>query len=140
MQRFFVLLVAAFAAVIVLAVPAQGANPHEVPNDPLTCVLNDNLTVTCSGSVAGLGNQPVVAQVDVAFACSTRGNDTQPGGHLQADTGPITPHNGRITFSDLTTGPADCPPGLNEDVGDTAIVSIFSLNGVLLFRQEVAIT
>jgi hypothetical protein len=96
------------------------------------CTLNDNQTVTCSGSVAGLGNQPVVAQVDVDFACATRGNAKQPGGHLQAKTGPITPRNGRITFS-VTTGPADCPPGLNPVVGDTATVKILSTGDRVLF-------
>jgi hypothetical protein len=118
---------------------AVAANPHEVPNDPIVCVENADLTVSCSGSVAGLGNQAVIVQVDVDFACATRGNANQPGGHLQAQTGPIQPRNGRITFTGITTGPADCPPGLNPVVGDTATLSIFDLNDNLLFQATVAI-
>jgi hypothetical protein len=127
-------------ALALAAVPALAARPHEVPNDPITCTLNANQTVTCSGSVAGLGNQPVRAVVDVAFACETRSGSNQPGGHVQGKTGLIQPTNGRITFSDLTTGPATCPRGLNPVVGDTATVSIFSAGGTLLFSKTVDIT
>jgi hypothetical protein len=139
MRKIGIIAVLSLMALALAAVPVLAANPHEVTNDPIECVLNNNGTVTCSGSVAGLGNQPVRAQVDVDFACATRGNANQPGGHLQAKTGLITPHNGRITFS-LTTGPATCPPGLNPVVGETATVSIFSQGGALLFRTTVDIT
>ena len=133
MRKLGIVAVLSLMALALAAVPALAANPHEVTNDPIVCTLNANQTVTCSGSVAGLGNQPVRAQVDVDFACATRGNENQPGGHLQAKSAPITPHNGRITFS-LTTGPATCPPGLNPVVGETATVTIFDLAGNILFR------
>ena len=139
MRKIGIIAVLSLMTLALAAVPALAARPHEVTNDPIVCTLNANQTVTCSGSVAGLGNQPVRAQVDVDFACATRGNANQPGGHLQAKTGLITPHNGRITFS-LTTGPATCPPGLNPVVGETATVTIFSQGGAVLFRTTVPIT
>ena len=139
MRRIGIFAVLSLMVLAIAAVPALAARPHEVTNNPITCTLNANQTVTCSGSVAGLGNQPVRAVVDVDFACATRGNETQPGGHLQAKSGLITPTNGRINFN-LTTGPATCPPGLNPVVGDTATVSIFSAGGTLLFTKTVDIT
>jgi hypothetical protein len=139
LRKFGIIAVLSLIVAALAAVPALAANPHEVANDPIICTLNPDQTVTCAGSVAGLGNRPVTAQVDVDFACATRGNENQPGGHLQAKTEPITPRNGRITFS-LTTGPADCPPGLNPVVGETATVTILSAGGVTLFTTTVPIT
>jgi|SRR5215208_645911 hypothetical protein len=139
MRKIGIIAVLSLMVLALAAVPALAARPHEVTNNPITCTLNDNNTVTCSGSVAGLGNQPVRAVVDVAFACETRSGSNQPGGHIQAKSGLITPTNGRINFR-LTTGPATCPPGLNPVVGDTATVSIFSAGGTLLFRKTVDIT
>jgi hypothetical protein len=138
MRKVGIVAVLSLMALAIAAVPALAASPHEVTNDPIQCVLNDNGTVTCSGSVAGLGNRAVVAQVDVEFACATRGNAKQPGGHLQSKSGPIQTRNGRITFS-VTAGPASCPPGLNPVVGRTATVSILTLNGNVLYTTTVTI-
>src|SRR5215218_4207146 len=99
MRKIGIIAVLALMALALAAVPALAARPHEVTNDPIVCTLNEDQTVTCAGSVAGLGNEPVSAQVDVDFACATRGNENQPGGHLQAKTEPIQTHQGRITFS-----------------------------------------
>jgi hypothetical protein len=117
---------------------AMAANPHEVPNNPIVCTSNGT-TVTCSGSVAGLGNEAVIAVVDADFACQTRPGNNNPPGHIQGKSGPIQPKNGRINFS-VTTGPATCPPGLNPVIGDFATVSIFDLEGNLLFQKRVRIT
>jgi len=117
---------------------AFAANPHEVPNNPIVCTSNGT-TVTCSGSVAGLGNEAVIAVVDVDFACQTRPASNNPPGHIQGKSGPIQPRNGRINFS-VTTGPATCPPGLNPVIGEFATVSIFDLQGNLLFQTTVRIT
>jgi hypothetical protein len=138
MRKIGIIAVLALMVTALAAVPALAANPHEVTNDPIECVLNNNGTVTCSGSVAGLGNRAVIAKVDVAFACATRGNANQPGGHLQSKSGPIQTRNGRITFS-VTTGPASCPPGLNPVVGRTATVSILTLGGKVLYTTTVTI-
>ena len=132
-RRLLALLAGLAAALALTAGTATAASPHEVKNDPITCVLNANNTVTCSGSVAGLGNQAVIARVDVDFACATRGNAKQPGGHLQAQTEPIQTRNGRITFS-VTTGPAKCPPGLIPVVGKTATVTLLNRAGAILYQ------
>jgi hypothetical protein len=132
-------LLAAVGLVLAGTGAAMAARAHEVVNDPITCVLNANNTVTCSGSVAGLGNQAVVAQVDADFACETRPGNNQPGGHIQGKTEPIQTRNGRITFS-VTSGPASCPPGLNPVVGDFATVTIFDLQGNALFTKRVRIS
>src|SRR5215204_1757916 len=124
MRRIGIFAVLSLMVLAIAAVPALAARPHEVTNNPITCTLNPDQTVTCSGSVAGLGNQPVRAVVDVDFACATRGNETQPGGHLQANPGLFTPQHGRMNRS-LTTGPATCPPGLSPLVAEAASVSIF---------------
>ena len=135
------LLVVLSALALALAAPgvARAASPHEVVNNPIVCTLNADQTVTCSGSVAGLGNQAVTVTLEVDFACATRGNENRPGGHLQEVSDPIQPRNGRINFSE-TTGPADCPPGLNPVVGDTATVTIRNLAGRVLFSKEVTIS
>ena len=127
------MLLVAFSASVALAV-----SPHEVTNDPIVCTLDTDQTVTCAGSVAGLGNRAVIAAVDVDFACATRSNENRPGGHLQAQSEPIQTRSGRITFSE-TTGPADCPPGLNPVVGETATVRILDLAGNVLFTTTIPI-
>ena len=134
MRRIGIVAVLALMALALAAVPALAARPHEVVNDPIVCTLNADQTVTCAGSVAGLGNQAVIAQVDVDFACATRGNANEPGGHLQAQSDPIQTRQGRITFSQ-TTGPAECPRGLNPVVGETATVTILDLEGNVLFTK-----
>ena len=133
LQRLLTLLTIFAAALALSTGTASAASPHEVTQDPITCTLNTNNTVTCRGSVAGLGNQVVIASVSVKFACATRGNAMEPGGHLQAKSGPIQTRNGRITFS-VTTGPAKCPPGLRPVVGDTATVTLFNRAGAILFQ------
>jgi hypothetical protein len=134
------LLLVVLSALTFMAAPgvAHAASPHEVVSNPIVCTLNADQTVTCSGSVAGLGNQAVTVTLEVDFACATRGNENRPGGHLQEVSDPIQPRNGRINFSE-TTGPAVCPPGLNPVVGDTATVTIRNLAGRVLFSKEVTI-
>jgi hypothetical protein len=124
-----------------LAIPpalAWAVNAHESTNDPFVCEEQPNGTVICSGTAVGLGNDAVVVQVDVAFACETRSGSNQPGGHIQDDTGPIEPDEGRVEF-EVPVGPAKCPRGLNPVVGDTAILTILSEDEILL-QQSVPIT
>jgi len=139
MKKLLFSVLSALAFLLASPGAAEAVSAHEVVSNPIVCTLNANQTVTCSGSVAGLGNQAVTVTLDVDFACATRGNGNQPGGHLQSVSVPIQPRNGRINFSE-TTGPAVCPPGLNPVVGDTATVTIKNLAGDVLFTKEVAIT
>src|SRR5829696_5813181 len=102
LRKFGIIAVLSLMALALAAVPALAVSPHEVTNDPIVCTLNADQTVTCAGSVAGLGNQAVIAQVEADFACETRSGANQPGGHLQAQSEPIQTRSGRITFSETT--------------------------------------
>jgi hypothetical protein len=137
-RRFLTVTVATVLALLVTGTAAQAANPHESQNNPIRCVLNADNSVTCAGTVVGLGNQVVTARVEADFACATRRSGHQPGGHLQSDSEPIATRNGQITFSE-TAGPARCPRGLNPVVGDTATVTLFSSSGEALFTKRVPI-
>ena len=134
-------------SMLLLAFSASAAfavNPHEVPSNPIICTVVETEAgpaVECAGAIAGLGTGAVIIEVDVALACETRSGSNQPGGHLQATTEPITPRGGRVNFENVTTAAAECPPGLNPVVGETATVSVFSAEtGALLFRTTVPIT
>jgi hypothetical protein len=140
MRKIGIIAVLTLIAAAVVAVPALAANPHESNKNPIECVLNDDNTVTCGGTVSGLGNvNRIVAQVDANFACETRSGSNQPRGHLQGETNPIRVRNGSATFS-VDAGPARCPRGLNPVVGPTATVSISDLQGNILFSKQVRIT
>ena len=139
MRRIGIIAVVSLMALAIAAVPALAASPHEVPRDPITCTLNQDMTVTCDGTVAGLGNvSRVTTEIDVPFGCATRGNMNQPRGHVQGTSGPLQVRNGRVTFS-VTAGPAVCPNGLNPAVGDFATVTISDLGGNVLFTKRVPI-
>ena len=139
MRKIGIIAVLALIAAAIVAVPALAASPHESNKDPIECVLNPNNTVTCSGTVSGLGNvDRIVAEVDANFACETRSGSNQPGGHLQGETNPIRVKNGTATFT-VTSGPARCPNGLNPVVGPNATVSISDLEGNVLFSTTVPI-
>ncbi len=134
LRRIGIIAVLSLIVAAVAAVPAIAAI-NEKPQDPIECVLNNNGTVTCSGTVSGLGNvSQVIATVEADFACETRSGSNQPGGHVQGDTDPINVRNGSVTFS-VDSGPARCPRGLNPVVGETATVTIFDLEGNVLFTK-----
>jgi hypothetical protein len=143
MKRVTLLTLLSLVALGAWVSTAAAINPHEVAANPIVCTVVETEggpAVECAGAIAGLGTGAVIIEVDVALACETRSGANQPGGHLQATTEPITPEHGRVDF-DVTTAAAECPPGLNPVVGETAIVSVFSAaTGELLFRTEVAIT
>jgi hypothetical protein len=141
MRKIAILGVLSLMALAIAVVPALAAKPgaHEQKKDTITCVANDDFTVTCSGTVSGLGNiTQANTQVLADFACSTRPGNNKPAGHLQADSEPIPVSNGSLTFS-TTTGPASCPGGLDPAIGDTATVNIFS-GGTLVYTTTVPIT
>ena len=131
MARFKILaiFIAVFGLLFAGVGTANAARPHTVPSgDAITCTVNDaDLSVTCTGELAGLGNVKLInVHVETGFACATRGNANQPGGHVQGDSGPIQVNNGRATFT-VDTGPASCPPGLNPVVGATSTITVTDL-------------
>jgi hypothetical protein len=126
-----------------LAAPALAVNPHEVPNDLLVCQevqTAQGPAVECSGAIAGLGGaERVTITVDAELACQTRSGSNEPGGHLQATTLPLDVQGGKTTF-DVTTAAAECPPGLNPVVGETATITVreFPSGEVLaVFTEEI---
>jgi len=141
MKRFLALGVVIAAVAAFPATTAWAANPHTLPNTEITCMEVAGPAVSCSGSIAGLGSaDSVVIQIDADLACGTRPGNNQPRGHLQATTEPIDVRSGRVNFENVTTDAAECPPGLNPVVGDTATVSVFDADtGALLFSTEVEI-
>jgi len=143
MKRLLLALCATAAVVVFVPSTALAVNPHEVPSNPIVCIVVETEAgpaVECAGGIAGLGTGALIIEVDVALACETRSGANRPGGHLQATTEPITPEHGRVDF-DVTTAAAECPPGLNPVVGEEATVNVFSAaTGELLFTTTVPIS
>ena len=127
LRKFGIIAVLSLIVAALAAVPALAANPHEVANNPIVCTevqVQGDPAVRCSGSIAGLGGADrVTISIDARLACETRSGSNQPGGHLQADTQPLTVRGGRVNFSE-TTDAADCPRGLNPVVGKNATITV----------------
>jgi|SRR5918994_2324556 hypothetical protein len=129
LRKFGIIAVLSLIAVAIAAVPALAVNPHEVPNEPIQCFeVTDPETgdpaVQCTGAIAGLGGADrVTISIDADLACQTRSGSNEPGGHLQATSEPLDVRGGKVTFAE-TTASADCPPGLNPVVGETATITV----------------
>jgi len=144
LRKLGIIAVLSFMVVALAAAPALARNPHTLPNEGIVCTtvqVQGDPAVQCSGSIAGLGSaDQVIIQIDASLACETRQGNNQPGGHLQATTEPIDVESGRVNFDETTTA-AECPPGLNPVVGETATVSVLdAATGEVLFSEEVPIT
>jgi hypothetical protein len=87
-------------------------------------------TLRCEGSVAGLGNQTVVAIVEVEQTCTNRGGN-QPGGLATGTSAPITPENGRIDFAVVVSG--DCPDRMTVGFSSPATVTLLNEAGEEVF-------
>ncbi len=92
--------------------------------DP-TCVQTSPTSLTCSGSVAGLGNRAVRVSLDVTRVCVNRG-DNEPPGQVSATSGPIQPENGRIDFS--VTVDAACHDKMTAIFQSPATITILQGN------------
>ena len=134
MRKFGIIAVLSLMALALAAVPAFAvkSGAHELQSNPIVCT-SDGTTVTCAGTVVGLGGNITEANtvVEADFACATKRSGHQPPGHLKGDSGPLPVTSGRIDFS-VETGPATCPAGLVPTIGPNATVSIFS-GSTLLF-------
>lgn len=89
------------------------------------CELGDE-SLTCVGTVAGLGNRAVTVNIDVETTCTNtgqgNGNHHQPGGLAHGSTGPIDPENGRIDF-DVTVS-SNCPDTMTVGFESPAYLTI----------------
>ena len=108
---------------------AAKAGAHFV-GDP-SCVPS-NGSLTCSGTVAGLGNRAVTVSVDVTRICTNRGGNDPPG-QVTGTSGPVAPENGRIDFS--VTVSAACHDRMASTFVSPAIVSIFQGNNEVFTGQ-----
>jgi hypothetical protein len=89
-----------------------------------TCVESGD-SLTCSGSIAGLGNRAVTVSVDVTRICTNRGGNDPPG-QVAGTSGPIAPENGRINFS--VTVEDDCPDRMASTFLSPATVTVLQGN------------
>ncbi len=87
--------------------------------DPSCDQSGDSLT--CTGTVAGLGNRAVTVNVTVTHFCTNRGGNDPPG-QVSGSSGPINPENGRIDFSVTVNG--DCPDKMTSTFVSPATISI----------------
>ena len=116
LRKFGIIAVLSLIVVALAAVPAIAAHPHFVGGAP-NCTDNGQ-TVTCTGSVAGLGSQDVrvvVSAVGTAdVVCINPGGNRAPGQDTSVSASgskTITDvKNGRINFSVTTTAPQDPNP------------------------------
>jgi hypothetical protein len=115
MRKLGIIAVLSLLVVALAAVPAIAANPHFVGTP--TCTDNGR-TITCEGSVAGLGNQDVrvvVRAVGTAeVVCKNPAGRRAPGQDTSVTaTGSQiieNPKNGRINFDVTTLAPQDPDP------------------------------
>ena len=120
MRRVFVILATIFATALfatVIASPAFAASPHFKKNGEPVCTFSGttSIPVTCTATLAGLGNDDVNVHLSVSgfalYQCQNNGGNTAPGQN-RVLAGPATSDtaipasaikNGNLTF---TTNPA----------------------------------
>lgn len=117
MRRFVFVIVAVFATAALAASAALAGSPHFKKNGEPVCTFSGTLSipVTCTGTLAGLGNEDLNLHLSVSgfalYQCQNGGGNTAPGQN-RVLTGPATSDtsipasaikNGNLTF---TTNPA----------------------------------
>ena len=99
MRLQYIAVVAVAGALAALSTVAFGANPHFTKSGAPTCTVT-NGQVTCSAQMAGLGNEDIVVNLDVAgeatFLC------VQPGQKKRDDPN-ISPGANKVPFSGSST-------------------------------------
>jgi hypothetical protein len=123
-----------FATSMALATTALAGRPHFV-GTPVCSVVGER--VCCSGKIAGLGPAPTTVQVSANFNCVNPAG-MQPGGLASGQSAPITPRGGQITFTNVCTGGADCPPPMTPSFGGSATINVFQGND-LVFSATIPI-
>jgi hypothetical protein len=117
MRRLLLVLVAVLSAIALSATAALAASPHFKRGGTPTCSFSGttSIAVTCSGTLAGLGNQDMLIRLSVSgsavYQCQNGGGNTAPGQN-RVLIGPSTSStpvsadqikNGNLAF---TTNPA----------------------------------
>ena len=127
-------IVIGLAMILGVSATATAGRPHFV-GTPVCSVVGEQLC--CSGKVAGLGTAPTTVQVSAAFNCVNPAGH-EPGGLASGQSAPIQPRGGQITFSNVCTGGADCPPPMTPSFGGSATINIFQ-GGNLVFSATIPI-
>ncbi|HEX9548205.1 MAG TPA: hypothetical protein VF942_12770 [Acidimicrobiales bacterium] len=104
-----------------LKITDQGTTAQIVP------AAGGGSAVEVVGKYSGLGNNVVTAHISAPFSCTNNGGNKPPG-QLSANTGPIAPSNGNITF-DVTTNAANCPDHMDPLIGPTVTVTLTLADG-----------
>ncbi|HYZ78786.1 MAG TPA: hypothetical protein VE596_15585 [Gaiellaceae bacterium] len=107
-----IVLLLSLGAAIALAVSMSGVATADEISLRVTlnnqqCTQNANGSLTCTGSLTGLGGQSISVTVTSGFACLNRGGN-QPPGQVSGTENNIPVRNGNATFN-VTTSAASCP-------------------------------
>jgi hypothetical protein len=121
MKRMIMLLLALGAA-IALALSVSGAATADIPlKVTLTngsCAQQSDGSLSCQGSLTGLGGQSISVTVTSGFACENQGGN-QPPGQVSGTENNIQVRNGNATFQ-VTTSSASCPDHMTPIFTGTA--------------------
>jgi hypothetical protein len=130
-------IILALGAMVTLAVPAAFAAAHYQAGP--ACVDNGDGTVTCTGDIAGLGNQNIDVTVTASgtTTCRNRGNKPptgqEPSGLDTTSSGTETNvrvKNGRATFEVTTDAENPCPDRMVAiTTFDTVTVTVLQPSG-----------
>lgn len=119
--------------IVAMTVPeAMASSPHFVGDQ--SCVESNN-RLTCSGKVAGLGNDPVFVQLVVDAGCTNRGGNDPPG-QFRSEPEQITPRGGQIRYSETIR--VRCPDSMDAFFESPATLEIRDQNGNLIFSGDIA--
>jgi hypothetical protein len=162
MKRWTILLLSILTTVAVgTAAPASADSPHFKKGGTPTCTVGTtggSATASCTGTLAGLGNEDVVIQTTLqgfaTYTCTNQGGNAAPGQN-KVNVGPTTTpttipagsiKNGTLTYtaggslsapSTVTGQQAGCPnnnwTGTNPQLTVTSITEQIYQGGVLLF-------
>ena len=166
MKRLAVLLPFALILGLVAAPSALAASPHFKKGGTPVCIITGSgtsQTVSCTGTLAGLGNEDLLIETTVAgfavYECRNRGGTIAPGQNKVLE-GPVTEptvvpadaiKNGTVTFqagATLTAEPtvsaaeAGCPNnnwiGVNPTLTITSVSLEISQGGDLIYCGTVS--
>jgi hypothetical protein len=150
--RLFTLGVMVIAAAF--ATSALAASPHFKRGGTPTCTVTST-TVTCSGSLAGLGNEDVrlilTASAEASFNCVNPGGNISPGQNKVLFTASASQDipanelkNGNLSFS--ISAPGTAPTATPQQAGcpngnwSTQLASIVFGNVTLVIQQPIGTT
>jgi hypothetical protein len=140
MVRKLVVILFVMSALLVTAGTALAQKPGAHWNvDPVCTYNSTKTTITCTeGVAAGLGSAAVTFVATTPGGCETRGNQNEPGGHVQSPVYNLVPRGGRINTPQVTLS-ANCPPGLNQFLGP-AVTYTLSRNGTIVLQTTFTAT